>query len=84
MTKLTIRAMGGLIGAALDEDGISQAEFARLTGCSAKHVNQVVNGNGTATTSMLDYWAYILGRQWTVNLTPTQPPTPPPEGRQQQ
>lgn len=66
--RLTALTMGTLIGAALIEDDISQAEFCRRVGTSPKHLNQVVNGNATASYGQLDYWAFALGRRWSVAL----------------
>ena len=60
--------MGALIGQALVEDGMAQAEFARRVGSSAKHVNQVINGHAVATHALCDYWAWVLGRRWSITL----------------
>lgn len=60
--------MAGQIADALEADGISQAEFARRTGVSAKHINQVLSGKATARHAQLDYWAFVLGRTWSVVL----------------
>lgn len=70
--RLTAHVMGQLIGAALAEDGISQAEFARRVGASLKHVNQVLGGNATASHGQLDYWAFVLRRRWNVTLEPAE------------
>jgi len=56
------------IADALDADGMSQAEFARRTGVSVKHLNQVLTGKATARYAQLDYWAFVLDRRWTVHL----------------
>lgn len=64
----TNAAMGALIGEALDDDGVTQAEFARRLGVSTKHVCQVILGKATASPAQLDYWAWALGRRWTVAL----------------
>lgn len=66
--NLSANIMGYLIRDALAEDGISQAEFARRVGVSAKHLNAVVNGKGVARSGQLDYWAFILGREWHISL----------------
>lgn len=66
--RLTAIAMGALIGAALVEDGISQAEFCRRVGVSTKHLNRVIKGHCVATYAQLDYWAFTLGRRWNVTL----------------
>lgn len=68
---LTAEVMADLIAAALAEDGLSQAEFARRAGVSAKHVNQVVNRRVTARHAQLDYWAFVLGRRFVVSLERT-------------
>lgn len=68
MSGLTAHQMGRLIGQALEEDGLSQAEFCRMVGASAKHVNQVIQGKAVASMAQLDYWAFALGRQWRVAL----------------
>lgn len=67
-SDLTIHEMGRLIGQALDEDGITQAEFCRRVGCSTKHLNRVISGAATAHPSQLDYWAFVLGRRWRISL----------------
>lgn len=66
----TSAAMGEMIGAALDEDGISQAEFCRRIGVSTKHLNEVIKGHAVATQAQFDYWAWTLGRRWRVALVP--------------
>lgn len=66
--KTTAERMAEAIGAALVEDGISQAEFSRRVGVSPKHLNQVLSGKATARIQALDYWAYVLGRQFAVDL----------------
>lgn len=66
--ELYALAMGRMIGAALTEDGMSQAEFARRVGISEKHLSQVVTGKVVASHAQLDYLAFALGRQWTVAL----------------
>ena len=60
--------MASQIAEALEADGITQAEFARRTGVTAKHLNQVLRGKATARYAQLDYWAYVLGRSWAVSL----------------
>lgn len=57
-----------LLAAHMEAEGITQAELARRTGRSAKHINQVFMGK--AGTSELDYWAFVLGFQFTVELVP--------------
>ena len=65
---LTLHEMGRLIGQALEDDGMTQVEFSRRVGCSTKHLNQVILGHATAHASQLDYWAFVLGRRWIVQL----------------
>ena len=60
--------MGALIGQALEDDCITQAEFARAVGVSPKHLNQVITGKAIASAGQLEYWAYALERTWTVGL----------------
>lgn len=67
---LTSIHMGELIGTALQDAGITQAEFCRRVGVSAKHLNRVINGHATAHPGQLDYWAFVLGLRWDVQLVP--------------
>lgn len=60
--------MGALIGQALAEDDLRQAEFARRAGVSTKHLNSVIKGRAVATAAQLDYWAFVLGRRWAIAL----------------
>jgi transcriptional regulator with XRE-family HTH domain len=60
--------MAALIAEALEKDGLSQAEFCRRAGVSTKHLNLVLNGKATARAATLDYWAWLLGRHFTVRL----------------
>jgi transcriptional regulator with XRE-family HTH domain len=64
--------MARLIADALAEDGLSQSEFARMAGVSAKHLNQVLNGKAAAAPAQLDYWAFLLGREWHIELRLTE------------
>ena len=73
--RLTAQRMGAAIGAALEADGISQAEFSRRVGTSTKHLNQVISGTAVARAAELDYWAWALGREWTVTLSSPQEST---------
>lgn len=61
-------AADSLIGQALEEDGLSQAEFCRRVGVTTKHLNQVLLGKATARLQALDYWAFVLGRTFVVTL----------------
>lgn len=70
--RSTAVAMGELIGQALAEDGISQAEFCRRVGVSTKHLNQVIHGRAIAAPGQMDYWAFVLGRRWSVALDPSE------------
>ncbi len=54
--------------AAVEAEGISQAEIARMTGMSAKHVNQMVTGAASATVMTWEFAAYALGYRWHVSL----------------
>jgi transcriptional regulator with XRE-family HTH domain len=54
---------------AMEADGVSQADLARSTGLSAKHVNHMVNGKSGAL-AMYDYAAFTLGRRWELTLAP--------------
>lgn len=51
----------------MQAQNVTQADLARMIGRSAKHVNQVLNGN--AGTHELDYWAWVLGLEFHVTLT---------------
>jgi transcriptional regulator with XRE-family HTH domain len=60
--------MAGLLAEAIEADGLTQAEFARRVGASPKHVNLVLNGKAHAYQATLDYWAFVLGRRWHIDL----------------
>jgi transcriptional regulator with XRE-family HTH domain len=65
----TLRAQFvALITSALEESGMTQAELARLTGHTPKHINRVLQGHNGASLEVLEYWAFVLGRHWTVAL----------------
>jgi transcriptional regulator with XRE-family HTH domain len=64
----TSARMARLVADALVADGLSQAEFCRRVGVSAKHLNQVLQGHATANPTTLDYWAFALGRRFLVRL----------------
>ncbi len=68
--RLTSQEMGRLIGEALNNDGVSQAEFCRRVGVSPKHLCKVINGSAVTSSAQLDYWAFALGREWSVSLRP--------------
>lgn len=65
---MTSLEMARLIGDALERDDISQAEFCRRVGVSPKHLNNVLQGHAQASFGALDYWAFVLGRRFTVDL----------------
>lgn len=60
--------MSDLIGVAIDDAGLSQAEFCRRVSTSQKHLSMVLNGHAVAATSTLDYWAWSLDRHFEVRL----------------
>lgn len=65
---LSQKLMCQLIAEAIEEDGLTQAEFARRVGCTPKHANQVLNGKAFAAPATLDFWAFVLGRRWVIDL----------------
>lgn len=65
---MTPELMADLIADAIDTDGLSQAEFCRRVGVSQKHVSLVLSGQAHAALPTLDYWAFCLGRHFTVKL----------------
>lgn len=67
---LTRDRMARLLAAAIEEDGLTQAEFARRVGATPKHVNTTLTGKQVASMETLDYWAFVLGRRWNVELVP--------------
>jgi len=70
MAEITLSQalMCQLIGEAIEEDGLTQAEFARRVGCTPKHANQVLTGKAFAAPATLDFWAFVLGRRWHIEL----------------
>jgi len=64
----TQEAMAALISEALAKDGVTQAELARQSGVSEKHVSLVLSGQAGAQIGMLDYWAWLLGLRFDVKL----------------
>lgn len=66
--RLTLEVMAVLINAQLDEQGISQAEFARRVGHTPKHINTVLSHRQHASVATLDYWAFVLGFRFVVTL----------------
>lgn len=65
---MTGTTMGDLLRKRLESIDMSQAEFARKAGVSAKHVNLVLCGKASAPIATLDYWAFVLGMRWSVKL----------------
>ena len=59
--------LGRLLFEALKEDRVRQAELARLTGLSAKHINHMVHGKG-GTAPAFEQAAFALGRRWQLTL----------------
>lgn len=57
-----------LIRKALDEDGMSQAELARRTGHSAKHVSSVLTGKDPLTMALADELLEATGRQFVLRV----------------
>lgn len=70
---LTAAVMAHLLAEAIEADGLTQAEFARRVGASTKHVNQVLTGKAHAYQATLDYWAFVLGRRWQIDLVEASP-----------
>lgn len=52
---------GETLGEALDERGMSQAEFARRTGLSAKHVNLIIKGKAGYSAEVAIRMERVLG-----------------------
>jgi len=65
---LVQRQMAALLLAHMKANDVTQAELARRVGRSAKHINQVFQGK--AGSAELDYWAFVLGLEWHVELRP--------------
>lgn len=65
---LTAQLMARQIAEKVEQMGMTQAEFARRVGVTPKHVNRVFSGNAGAYMATLDYWAFVLGCQWNVEL----------------
>lgn len=57
-----------LITEAMEAEGITQAELARRTGHTTKHVNRVLLGHNGASLEVLEYWAWTLGRHFTLGM----------------
>jgi predicted transcriptional regulator len=55
-----------LIRDILSARGLSQATFAKMIGRTEKHVSQVLTGK--AGTAELDYWAFVLGYRFVIDM----------------
>jgi transcriptional regulator with XRE-family HTH domain len=60
--------MAVMVRAAIAADGLTQAEFARRVGVTEKHVSRFMTGASFVSMETLDYWAFVLGRHWTIDL----------------
>jgi transcriptional regulator with XRE-family HTH domain len=69
---LTIERMIDLLAKALADSGMTQAELARRSGMTEKHVSRTLTGHNTASTGTLDYWAFVLGLRFVVSLQPRE------------
>lgn len=58
----------------LDELGMSQAELARASGLTPKHINQIWQGKAFGSPAMLDFIAFALGCEWELTLRPVTMP----------
>lgn len=67
---LVTQRMIELLAAHMEAEGITQAELSRRTGRTTKHINQVFRSK--AGTSELDYWAFVLGFKFEVELVPLE------------
>ena len=56
---------------ALEVANVTQAELARMTGLSTKHINKMVQGE-VAAPAMFDYCAHALGQRFVVTLEPEE------------
>ena len=56
------------ISARMEELGWTQADLARETGLTPKHINQIMQGKATGSPVMLDFVAFVLGCEWDVTL----------------
>jgi len=64
----TQKAMAVLVSEALTKAGVTQAELARQSGVSEKHVSLVLTGQAGAQVGLLDYWAWLLDLRFDVKL----------------
>lgn len=53
--------------AALNAEGMTQADLAAAMGLSPKHINHMVNGKSGAL-GMYEFAAFVLGRRWVLTL----------------
>lgn len=56
-----------LLTEALATEKMTQADLARETGLTTKHVNHMVNGK-SGSLAMYDFAAFTLGRKWVLSL----------------
>ena len=64
--RLVIDQQRDLIRERLGDLKMKQAELAKHIGRSEKHVSRVLNGH--AGTAELDYWAFVLGCEFHVEM----------------
>lgn len=57
-----------LLQEALDDEGMSQVDFAEATGFSTKHVNLMLNGKCGWSMAAMEHAAAVLGRVWVIDL----------------
>jgi hypothetical protein len=70
----TVYSMAIQIADVLADSGLTRAEFCRRVAVSQKHMSLVLNGNALAHPSTLDYWAWMLGRHFSVRLVKGRQP----------
>jgi transcriptional regulator with XRE-family HTH domain len=62
--------------AAMEAEGMTQAQLCREMGVTQKHVSLMLNGKAGASLGLWDYAAYTLNRTWTVELSSGSDTTP--------
>lgn len=62
--------MAELVRKELEEQSITQAEFARQVGVTQKHLSAVLSGKAIARVATLDYWLFALGKRFEVSVVP--------------
>lgn len=60
--------MADAVARKLREEGLTQAAFCRKAGVSQKHMSQVLRGETAAPLATLDYWAFLLGSHFEIQL----------------